>query len=167
MRHLIQALETIKILILCNIFFLYTNILELSLNEAKIIHVSYLTSTDMLTYNVLICNKFKLKLENLYWVVNIDSYIITIIICDSGMWASQIRVVDMGTSGGAPTTLAQLALEQNEAAVSACIVRWATQAHSSPHLVVGVAKDLILSPRSCTEGSLHVYKVTDNTILYT
>lgn len=76
------------------------------------------------------------------------------------MWASQIRVVDMGVSGGQPTTLFKLPLEQNEAAVSGCIVRWAAHAeHAQAHLVVGVAKDMILSPRSCTEGSLHVYKV--------
>lgn len=78
----------------------------------------------------------------------------------SGMWASQIRVVDMGVSGGQPSTMFKLPLEQNEAAVSGCIVRWAAHAeHAQAHLVVGVAKDMILSPRSCTEGSLHVYKV--------
>lgn len=76
------------------------------------------------------------------------------------MWASQIRVVDMGVSGGQPSTLFKLPLEQNEAAVSGCIVRWAAHAeHAQPHLVVGVAKDMILSPRLCTEGSLHVYKI--------
>lgn len=83
------------------------------------------------------------------------------------MWASQIRVVDMGIGGGQPATLFKLPLEQNEAAVSVCVVRWASQAHPQPHLVVGVAKDVILSPRSCTEGSLHVYKVcTINNLLY-
>lgn len=76
------------------------------------------------------------------------------------MWASQIRVVDMGIGGGQPNTVFKLPLEQNEAAVSMCIVRWSAHAeHGRPHLVVGVAKDTILSPRSCTEGSLHVYKV--------
>lgn len=74
------------------------------------------------------------------------------------MWASQLRVVDM--SGSQPNTLFKLPLEQNEAAISVCIVRWAAHAEQGvPHLVVGVAKDMILSPRSCTEGSLHVYKV--------
>ncbi|XP_063828077.1 splicing factor 3B subunit 3 isoform X1 [Ostrinia nubilalis] len=77
----------------------------------------------------------------------------------AGMWASQIRVADMGIGGGQPTTLFKLPLEQNEAAVSACVVRWAAQGHSAPHLVVGVAKDALLSPRSCTDGSLHVYKI--------
>lgn len=75
------------------------------------------------------------------------------------MWASQIRVVDM-TTGGQPTTVVKLPLEQNEAAVSLCALRWAAHAeHAALHLVVGVAKDCVLSPRSCTEGSLHVYKV--------
>ncbi|VVC96178.1 unnamed protein product [Leptidea sinapis] len=78
----------------------------------------------------------------------------------AGMWASQIRVVDMGISGGQPSTLFKLPLEQNEAAVSLCLIRWAAHGeHGVTHLVVGVAKDMILSPRSCTEGSLHVYKV--------
>lgn len=78
----------------------------------------------------------------------------------SGMWASQIRVVDMGIGGGQPNTLFKLPLEQNEAAVSMCIIRWAAQGEQAhPHLVVGIAKDMILSPRSCTEGSLHVYKI--------
>lgn len=78
----------------------------------------------------------------------------------TGMWASQIRVVDMGVAGGQPGTVFKLPLEQNEAAVSLCIVRWAAHGvNPHPHLVVGVAKDMILSPRSCTEGSLHVYKV--------
>lgn len=89
-------------------------------------------------------------------------YIYTIynILC-TGMWASQIRVVDMGIGGGQPNTLFKVPLEQNEAAVSVCIVWWASHVgHVHPHLVVGVAKDMILSPRSCSEGSLHVYKVS-------
>lgn len=77
------------------------------------------------------------------------------------MWASQIRVVDMGIGGGQPNTLFKLPLEQNEAAISLCILRWGQNADhaTAAHLVVGVAKDMLLSPRSCTEGSLHVYKV--------
>lgn len=77
-----------------------------------------------------------------------------------GMWASQIRVIDMSVSGAQPSTVLKLPLEQNEAAVSLCALRWAAHAeHGALHLVVGVAKDVLLSPRSCTEGSLHVYKV--------
>lgn len=73
-----------------------------------------------------------------------------------GMWASQIRIIDMVNPSG-PTTLNILKLEQNEAAISACVVRWT--ALPDLYLVVSVAKDLILSPRSCTEGSLNVYKI--------
>lgn len=74
------------------------------------------------------------------------------------MWASQIRVVEL--SAGGAGTLCKLPLEQNEAAVSLCVLRWAAHGDAAaPHLVVGVAKDMILSPRCCTEGSLHVYKV--------
>lgn len=73
------------------------------------------------------------------------------------MWASQIRVIEMGTGGMQANTLFTLPLEQNEAAVSLCLIQWPS--YQGQHLVVGVAKDVILSPRSCTEGSLHVYKV--------
>lgn len=79
------------------------------------------------------------------------------------MWASQIRILDMSGGVGGCSTVCLLPLEQNEAAVSLCVVRWAALTDNTPHLVVGVAKDALLSPRSCSEGSLHVYKVLPDT----
>jgi splicing factor 3B subunit 3 len=52
-------------------------------------------------------------------------------------------------------------LDGNEAAFSLAIVPFSARA-GQLYLVVGTAKDAILSPRSCASGFLQTYKFTDD-----
>lgn len=73
------------------------------------------------------------------------------------MWASQVRVVDVG----AGSTLQKIPMAQNEAVSSLCLVRWAPRGESpATHVVVGGHIDMHLSPRTCGQGFLDVYKIT-------
>ena len=74
-----------------------------------------------------------------------------------GMWASCVRIMD-------PINKEQkcvFELEQNEAAFSICLTRFSSRAHSQLYLLVGVAKELVLNPRSCTAGAIYTYQVMD------
>ncbi|XP_065160888.1 splicing factor 3B subunit 3 isoform X2 [Atheta coriaria] len=71
-----------------------------------------------------------------------------------GMWASTVRLMDpvMGV------THQQHRLVQNEAAMSIALVKF----HNSVdtwYLIVGVAKDLQLNPRQCSQGFLDTYRL--------
>lgn len=72
-----------------------------------------------------------------------------------GMWASQIRI--MHPIGG--RTLCKLPLEQNEAAFSVAVVKFAGYGDES-FVLVGVVRDLVLQPRSCSGGAIHCYRFT-------
>ncbi|XP_077297281.1 splicing factor 3b subunit 3 isoform X1 [Arctopsyche grandis] len=79
----------------------------------------------------------------------------------AGMWASQLRVVDVG----AGTTLQKLPLEQNEAIMALCIARWAPRGEiPTTYLVAGGSIDLLLSPRTCAQGFLNVYKMNNGVL---
>lgn len=69
----------------------------------------------------------------------------------SGMWASVVRV--LSPSDG--HTICKVALEQNEAALSVALVRFSSQPDEQ-YVVVGVARDLQLNPRTCRGGGLLV-----------
>lgn len=73
-----------------------------------------------------------------------------------GMWASLIRII-------APiqgTTMHTIRLEQNEAAFSIALVKFANQSDPDQQfLLVGIAKDYQLSPRSIECGYLNCYRV--------
>ncbi len=71
-----------------------------------------------------------------------------------GHWASCIQVVDPVT---AKEVIHQVDLEENECAVSVAAVSFASQ-DDETFLVVGTAKDLIVSPRSHSAGFVHVYR---------
>ncbi|KAI1178303.1 Pre-mRNA-splicing factor rse-1 [Nemania sp. FL0916] len=71
-----------------------------------------------------------------------------------GRWASCISVVDCGNE--AMEVLQRIDLQNNEAAVSAAVVSFASQGGES-FLVVGTGKDLVLSPRKFSEGYISVY----------
>ena len=73
----------------------------------------------------------------------------------AGQWASCIRVLD--TAG--QETVQQINLEQNEAALSIAMVRFAAYP-DAPYCLVGIAKDHILNPRAVSGGSIHAYRVT-------
>jgi splicing factor 3B subunit 3 len=71
-----------------------------------------------------------------------------------GHWASCIHVVDPVAE---KKVLQQIDLEDNEAAVSIAAVSFASQ-EDEIFLVVGTGKDMVVSPRSCTAGFIHVYR---------
>jgi len=73
-------------------------------------------------------------------------------------WASCINIVD--PVGEEPSVLNRIDLDDNEAAVSAVIVSFASQDGES-FLVVGTGKDMVVSPRQFSEGYIHVYRFHD------
>lgn len=50
-------------------------------------------------------------------------------------------------------------MEQNEAAMSVCLLKFTGQPDHQWFLVMGVSKDLQLNPRQCGTGYLDTYKV--------
>ncbi|KAI0008531.1 CPSF A subunit region-domain-containing protein [Xylariaceae sp. FL0662B] len=70
-------------------------------------------------------------------------------------WASCINVVD--PLGDEPRTLQRIDLEDNEAAVSAAVVSFASQDGES-FLVVGTGKDMVVNPRQSSAGYICVYR---------
>lgn len=72
----------------------------------------------------------------------------------TGHWASCIQIIDPVTTKSVVFTLE---LEDNECATSVAVAPFAGQDGES-FLVVGTAKDLVLSPRSFSTGYLHVYR---------
>lgn len=75
-----------------------------------------------------------------------------------GHWASCIHVVD---PVNAKEVLQQINLEDNEAAVSIATVSFSSQDDES-FLVVGTGKDMVVSPRSFSGGSIHVYRFLED-----
>ena len=71
-----------------------------------------------------------------------------------GMWASVVRILE--PSEGRTDKLVRL--EQNEAATSLALVKFANQSDGQLFLIVGVAKDMHLNPRNCQAGFLYTYK---------
>lgn len=74
-------------------------------------------------------------------------------------WASCISIVDPVSDE--PSVLNRVDLDNNEAAVSAAVVSFASQDGES-FLIVGTGKDMILSPRQFSEGYIHVYRFHDD-----
>jgi splicing factor 3B subunit 3 len=70
-----------------------------------------------------------------------------------GMWASQIRIIDPVNG----QTLFKVPLEQNEAVMSMCLVKFLQDGKS--YLAVGVAKDFQLNPRQSNGGFIDLYRV--------
>ncbi|KAM3505341.1 hypothetical protein MY10362_002990 [Beauveria mimosiformis] len=70
-------------------------------------------------------------------------------------WASCISVVDPVSEE--PSVLQKVDFENNEAAVSAAVVSFASQDNES-FLVVGTGKDMILNPRSSSEAYIYIYR---------
>ncbi|MCJ1353375.1 MAG: pre-mRNA-splicing factor rse1 [Icmadophila ericetorum] len=75
-----------------------------------------------------------------------------------GHWASCIHIVD---PVNAKEVLAQIDLEDNEAAVSIATVSFSSQ-DDETFLVVGTGKDVIVSPRSSSAGFIHVYRFLED-----
>ncbi|XP_037094869.1 splicing factor 3B subunit 3-like [Pollicipes pollicipes] len=71
-----------------------------------------------------------------------------------GMWASVIRVME--PADGRTTHLTRL--EQNEAALSIALVKFASQPETDQYVLVGVAKDYQLSPKQVDCGYIYCYK---------
>lgn len=72
-----------------------------------------------------------------------------------GMWASSIGIINPANK----RILFKLPLEQNEAALSLSILKFSNRGDEE-FVVVGVAKELVLNPRSHNGGSIHVYRLT-------
>ena len=72
-----------------------------------------------------------------------------------GRWSSCISVVDPASEE--PSVLHRIDLDNNEAAVSAAVVSFASQ-DNEHFLIVGTGKDMVLNPRQFTEGYIHVYR---------
>lgn len=72
----------------------------------------------------------------------------------SGHWASSIHIVDPVVS---KSVIFTLELEENECAVSIATAPFSGQ-DDETFLIVGTAKDLVVSPRSFSAGFLHVYR---------
>lgn len=70
-------------------------------------------------------------------------------------WASCISVVDPVSEE--PSVLQRVHFENNEAAVSAAVVSFASQDNES-FLVVGTGKDMVLNPRSWSEAFIYIYR---------
>lgn len=73
-------------------------------------------------------------------------------------WASCINVID--PLGDEPSIIRTVHFEDNEAAVSATVVPFHSQ-DNEHFLVVGTAKNLVVSPRSFDEGYLYVYRLLE------
>lgn len=72
----------------------------------------------------------------------------------TGHWASCIQIIDPVTTKSVVFTLE---LEENECATSIAAAPFAGQ-DDETFLVVGTAKDLVVSPRSFSAGYIHVYR---------
>ncbi|CAG8027578.1 unnamed protein product [Penicillium olsonii] len=76
----------------------------------------------------------------------------------TGHWASCIQVVDPVTTKSVVFTLD---LEDNEAAVSLAAANFSSQ-DDETFLVVGTAKDMVVSPPSSKGGFIHIYRFQDD-----
>ncbi|XP_048747957.1 splicing factor 3B subunit 3-like [Ostrea edulis] len=73
-----------------------------------------------------------------------------------GMWASIIRIINP-ISGN---TLEKIQLEQNESVHSIALVKFVSRGDDQ-FVLVGVARDLVLNPRSLTGGFIYLYQLED------
>ncbi|KAK1691300.1 pre-mRNA-splicing factor rse-1 [Colletotrichum godetiae] len=76
-----------------------------------------------------------------------------------GRWASCISVIDPLSED--QRVLQTVDLDNNEAAVSAAIVPFASQDNES-FLIVGTGKDMVVNPRQFSEGYIHVYRFSED-----
>jgi splicing factor 3B subunit 3 len=75
-----------------------------------------------------------------------------------GMWASALRVMDPLNKD----LIKLIELDQNEAAFSISICKFSSRPSDQIFLLVGVAKDLLINPRSCSAGFIYTYQLFDN-----
>lgn len=76
---------------------------------------------------------------------------------EAGTWGSCLRVVNAALPAD-EASLAQVHLDNNEAAFSMAVVPFAARDYAL-HLVVGTAKDTTVAPRTCSSGYLRVYSI--------
>lgn len=75
----------------------------------------------------------------------------------AGMWASLIRIINPITG----QTLDKIQLEQNEAAHSIALIKFASRP-DNVYVLVGISKDLVLNPRSLSAGYVYTYELTNS-----
>lgn len=73
----------------------------------------------------------------------------------AGMWASLIRIIEPIHGH----TIHKVKLNQNEAIISMCMVKFHSAMDGRSYLAVGVAKELQLNPRIGNGGSIDVYRI--------
>ncbi|XP_071823754.1 splicing factor 3B subunit 3-like [Apostichopus japonicus] len=74
----------------------------------------------------------------------------------AGMWASQIRLLNPVQGN----TLDTIRLEQNEAAFSLSVCKFNNHPDQT-YVLIGTAKDLTMSPRTCSGGIIYTYLVKE------
>lgn len=72
-----------------------------------------------------------------------------------GMWASQIRIMEPNHGH----TISQVKLAQNEAIISMCLTRFHSAMDGQHYLAVGIARDLLLNPRTFNGGAIDIYRL--------
>lgn len=73
----------------------------------------------------------------------------------AGMWASVIRIIEPAHGH----TIHKVKLNQNEAIISMCTVKFHSAMDGRTYLAVGVAKELQLNPRVSNGGAIDIYRV--------
>ena len=77
----------------------------------------------------------------------------------TGKWASCVRVIEPSTG----TTRSIIELANNEAAFSVCTCKF-TQHSEETFVIVGIAKNLSLHPRSVSAAYINTYRLLDGTL---
>ena len=72
-----------------------------------------------------------------------------------GMWASKVSIISPETG----QTLHSVALEQNQGIHSMCLTKFQSVGMIDWYLLVGTSNSMILNPRQCQGGSIHVYRI--------
>ena len=75
-------------------------------------------------------------------------------------WASCINVIDP-VSDAEPQVIHTVNMEDNEATTAVALVSFSGQ-ENEEFLVVGTGKDMVVNPRSFSEGYIHVYRFQEN-----
>lgn len=73
----------------------------------------------------------------------------------AAMWASVIRIIEPIHGH----TIHKVKVDQNEAILSMCTVKFSTVGDGKTYLAVGIAKDLQLNPRLANGGCIDVYRI--------
>lgn len=97
------------------------------------------------------------RFSHYYYVIETDNNTQADYTRELGQWASAIEVVDPVSQ----TVIHTVQLDNNEAAFSICSCSFSSQ-NNQEYLIVGVAKDQMMMPKSSSGGFIHVYSFSDD-----